>query len=70
MAQMLKLKSNHGVAPAGQTSIGNHETLSALAAVFHRHRMREHDLEAEMIARLAKLEEQALEEAREITAGE
>jgi hypothetical protein len=67
MAQMLKLKPTHGVAPSGQTSIETHETVQALEAVLNRHRMREHDLAAEMIARRAKLEAQALAEAREVT---
>jgi hypothetical protein len=70
MAQMLKLKPGNGVAQCGQTTIENHETLLALEGVIHRHKMREHDLASEVIAKLAKLEEQALAEARELTGGD
>lgn len=64
MGTIAKFKGS--VPAVGQTSLETHETLGALEAVFHRHRMREHDLAAEMIARRAKLEEQALAEAREL----
>ncbi|MGH6794294.1 MAG: hypothetical protein ACREDH_03630 [Methylocella sp.] len=64
---MLKLKQDHAAAQAG---LENHAAIQALAGVLHRHQMREHDLAAEMIARRGKLEEQALAEAREVTAGQ
>jgi hypothetical protein len=67
---MLKLKPGNSVAQCGQSSLENDETLRALEGVIHRHKMREHDLASETIMKRAKLAEQALAEARELTGGD
>jgi hypothetical protein len=58
-------RANHATTAARET-IETHDAIAALDAVMNRLRMRQHDLASEMIARKAKLEAEALDEARGI----
>jgi hypothetical protein len=59
-------RANHSTTAARET-IEAHDAIAALDAVMNRLRMRQHDLASEMIARKAKLEAEALNEARSLT---
>lgn len=69
MGNLTTLKKASALAVA-QNSIEAHEGIQAIANVLHNLQMRQHDLEHEFIQRRAKLEQDALAEARGLTEGE
>jgi hypothetical protein len=66
MGTLSTLKKASAAAIA-QNSIEAHEGIQQLAEVLHRLKMRQHDLDHEYITRRAKLEHDALAEARDLT---
>jgi hypothetical protein len=65
MGNVARIKN--GQANLAQGALDTHDALAAHRDIMHRHAMARHDLESELIARIAKLEAETLAKLQELS---